>query len=44
MRITEDLLRKKAEHNEGRLANLEEVSPSSFHIKIHSFLARFTST
>jgi len=25
MRITEDLLRKKAEHNEGRLATLEEV-------------------
>jgi len=26
MRITEDLLRKKAEHNEGRLANLEELA------------------
>ncbi len=25
-RITEELLRKRSEHNEGRLTNLEEIS------------------
>jgi hypothetical protein len=34
MRITEELLRKRAEHNEGMLSNLEEVSLSKNNAQI----------
>jgi len=38
MRITEELLRKKAEHNEGMLSNLEEIALHQMEIeKIENF-------
>jgi protein TilB len=33
VRITPDLLRKRAEHNEGQLSNLEEISLHQFDIE-----------
>lgn len=38
MRVTEELLRKKAEHNEGMLSNLEEIALHQMDIeKIENF-------
>ena len=33
VRITEELLRKRAEHNEGQLSNLEEITLHQFEIE-----------
>jgi len=38
VRINEELLRKRAEHNEGQLSNLEEVTLHQFEIEKIEFL------
>ena len=39
--ITQDLLRKKAEHNEGMLSTLEEISLHQLNIKVMENFDRY---